>query len=162
MKLVVVLGFSDGRVDGLHPVCAARLERAFVEAADADAVVLTGSARRLGTDSEAELMRQAWRGPATRLICESRARITAENAAHVAELVRELAVAEVVVVTSWWHRLRARLLFVLLLRGSGAGVRVVAVGRPWPPRLLLREAAAFALVPLQLGRARARAGGRPG
>jgi uncharacterized SAM-binding protein YcdF (DUF218 family) len=157
VKLVVVLGYSDGRGDDLHPVCAARLERAAREAADADAVVFTGQGRRTGADSEAELMRRAWRGPEIRLICEPRARITAENAVHVARLVRDLGARDVVVVTSWWHRARARLLFGALLRGSGARVRIVAAaGRPWTLRLLLRELAAFVLLPLQLGRARAR------
>jgi hypothetical protein len=156
VKLVVVLGYSDGRSHGLHPVCAARLERAFAEAANADAVIFTGHGRRRATDSEAELMRRAWRGPETRLICEPRARITAENAAHVATLVRELDAREVVVVTSWWHRLRARLLFAALLRGTGARLRIVSTRRPWSLRLLFRELAAFVLLPLQLRRARAR------
>lgn len=154
MKLVVVLGYSNGRVDGLHPVCAARLERAAAESTNADAVVLTGYGRRPGTVSEAELMRQAWRGPATRIICEPNARITAENAAHVADLVRELGAREVVVVTSWWHRLRARVLFRVLLRGTSARLRVVSTGRPWSPLLVARELAALALLPVQLRRAR--------
>jgi uncharacterized SAM-binding protein YcdF (DUF218 family) len=153
MKLVVVLGYSDGSADGLHPVCAARLERAAAEAADADAVVLTGYGRRPGAVSEAELMREAWRGPATRLICEPTARITAENAAQVAALVRELGAGEVVIVTSWWHRLRAGVLFAALLRGTGARLRVVSAGQQWSLRLLLREIVAFALLPFQLRRA---------
>jgi uncharacterized SAM-binding protein YcdF (DUF218 family) len=156
MKLVVVLGYSDGRTEGLHPVCASRLERAAAEAADAAAVVLTGYGRRPGGLPEAELMRQAWRWPAARLICEPRARITAENAAHVAVLVRELGADEVVVVTSWWHRFRADILFRAMLRGSGARVRVVSTSRPWSLRLLLREVGAFALLPHHLRRAGAR------
>jgi uncharacterized SAM-binding protein YcdF (DUF218 family) len=156
MKLVVVLGYSDRRTPGLHPICASRLERAAAEAAGAGAVVLTGSGRRSDAVPEAELMRQAWRLPTTRLICEARARITAENAAYVAELVRELEAREVVVVTSWWHRPRARLLFGAMLRGSGARVRVVSAARPWSPALLLRELGAFALLPHQLRRAGAR------
>jgi hypothetical protein len=153
MKLVVVLGYSDGRAEGLHPICAARLERAAAEAADADAVVLTGHGRRPGAISEAELMRRAWRGPAARLICEPSARITAENAAQVAGLVRALGAREVVLVTSWWHRLRAGILFAAVLRGSGARLRVVTAARPWSPRLLLREVGAFALLPPQMRRA---------
>lgn len=155
MKLVVVLGYSDGRGDGLHPVCADRLRAAASEAADADAVVFTGYGRRAGSESEAELMRAAWTGPATTLICEPEARITAENATRVAALARELGAREVVVVTSWWHRLRARLLFRARLRGSGAHVRVLPAGGSWTLRLLLREAAAFALLPVQLRQSRA-------
>ena len=156
MKLVVVLGYSDGRSEGLHPICAARLERAAAECADAGAVVLTGYGRRSDATPEAALMRQAWRWPAARLICEPRARITAENAARVAALARELEAREVVVVTSWWHRLRARILFRAMLRGSGASVRLASAARPWSLRLLLRELGAFALVPWQLRRASAR------
>lgn len=154
MKLLVVLGYSAGRRDGLHPICAARLERAARVADGADAVVLTGWARRRDGISEAELMRRAWRGPKERVICETEARITAENAARVAALVREFGAREVVVVTSWWHGVRASLLFRLLLRETGARVSVVAAGRPWSLRLVLRELACLALVPVQVGRAR--------
>jgi hypothetical protein len=155
VRLLVVLGYSDRRVDGLHPICAARLERAALVAEESDTVVLTGWARRRGALTEAELMRRAWRGLAERVICETDARITAENAARVARLVAELGVHEVVVVTSWWHRLRSALLFRLLLRGTGASVRVVAAGPPWSLRLVLREVACLALVPAQVRRARA-------
>jgi uncharacterized SAM-binding protein YcdF (DUF218 family) len=155
VRLLVVLGYSDGRADGLHPICAARLERAALVAERADTVVLTGWARRRGALPEAELMRRAWRGPAERVICETGARITAENAAQVARLVPELGVREVVVVTSSWHRPRTALLFRLLVRGTGAPVRVVTARRPWSLRLVLRELACLALVPAQVRRARA-------
>jgi uncharacterized SAM-binding protein YcdF (DUF218 family) len=155
VKLLVVLGYSDGRRSGLHPICAARLERAARAADGADAVVLTGWARRRGGMPEAELMRRAWRGSEGRVICDTEARITAENAARVAALVCELGAREVVVVTSWWHRLRAALLFRLLLRETGARVSVIAAGRPRSLRLVLREVACFTLVPLQIRRARA-------
>ena len=161
MKLLVVLGYSDGRREGLHPICAARLERAAQVADGAGAVVLTGWARRDGRPPEAELMRRAWRGSQEQVICETEARITAENAAHVARLVRQLGAREVVVVTSWWHRLRAAILFRLLLRETDARVRVVAAGRPWSPRLLLRELACLALVPAQVRRARYSLSRRP-
>jgi uncharacterized SAM-binding protein YcdF (DUF218 family) len=154
VKLLVVLGYSAGRRDGLHPVCAARLELAARVADGADAVVLTGWARRDGALPEAELMRRAWEGPRERVICDTESRITAENAARVAALVRELGAREVVVVTSWWHRVRAALVFRLLLRETGARVRVVAAGRPWSLRLVLRELACLALVPVQVRRAR--------
>jgi uncharacterized SAM-binding protein YcdF (DUF218 family) len=156
LKLVVVLGYSDGRTTGLHPICASRLERAAAEAADADAVVLTGCGRGHRAIPEAELMRRAWRWGAVRLICEPQARITAENADRVAALVAELGAREVVVVTSWWHRARTKILFAAKLRGSGARVRVVSAARPWSFWLLLRELGAFALLPHHLRRAGAR------
>jgi uncharacterized SAM-binding protein YcdF (DUF218 family) len=149
VRLVVVLGYSDRRGDGLHPICAARLATAAALASPDDTVVLTGR-------PEAELMRRAWQGSSNRLLCDTGAGVTAESAAHTARLVRELGVSEVVVVTSWWHCRRTGLLFRRALNGTGAGVRTVP-SPSWTPRLLLREAAAFALVPLQLRRARARA-----
>jgi len=154
VKVVVVLGYSNGRTEGLHPICAARLQRAVAEAADADAVVLTGHGRRPGALPEAELMRAAWRGRSTRLVCDPTARITAENAARVAALVRDLGATEVVVVTSWWHSVRARLFFHALLGRRRTRLRVIATARPWSPWLLARELAAFVLLPLQIQRAR--------
>jgi hypothetical protein len=145
VRLVVVLGYSDGRSNGLHRICAARLERAAELRAQADAVVLTGL--------EADVMLSAWCGPCSEVICETEARITAENAANVARLVRELAATEVIVVTSWWHRIRAAFLFHTLLRDTGAHVCVVSAPA-WSLRLLVREVAALALVPLQLRRVR--------
>ena len=156
MRLVVVLGYSDGRCEGLHPICRARLERAAGISSEADAVVFSGWARRAGALAESELMRRAWTGACQRLICDDGSRITAENAAHVARLARELRASDVVLVTSWWHRLRAGLFFRALLRGSGARVSVASARSPWSPRLLLRELAVFLLVPLQLRRARRR------
>ena len=44
-RLVAVLGFSDGRTTGLHPVCAARLARAEREVRAEDVVLFTGWAR---------------------------------------------------------------------------------------------------------------------
>jgi uncharacterized SAM-binding protein YcdF (DUF218 family) len=153
-RLVVVLGYSDGRNAELHPICAARLGRAARLAQHADAVVLTGWARRTGSVPEAELMRAAWPGPERPFIVDTEARITAENATYVAGLVDELGAEEIVVVTSWWHRLRAALLFRILLGDRRVRVAVVGVERPWNVRLLLREVACFALVPFQLRRAR--------
>jgi len=153
-RLVVVLGYSDGRNTGLHPICAARLEHAARIAGDGDAVLLSGFARRRGRPPEAELMRQAWRGPAAGLLCDPDARMTAENAANAAAHALDLGVTEVVVVTSSWHRPRARVLFDSLL--PGVHVSVVGVRTQRTSRHLLREVAVFPLVPLQLARARRR------
>jgi uncharacterized SAM-binding protein YcdF (DUF218 family) len=154
-RLLVVLGYSDGRGGELHPICAARLARAAELVAASDAVLLSGWSRRPGQMAEAELMRRAWEGPAVALHCDEDARITAENAAHAALHARELGVREVVVVTSGWHRPRARVLFRSLLPEVPVTVVGVPAGRA--PRHLLREAAVFPLVPLQIARARRRA-----
>jgi uncharacterized SAM-binding protein YcdF (DUF218 family) len=84
-------------------------------------------------------------------VCDTSARITAENAVSVARLARELGAREIVVVTSWWHRVRAALLFRAF---AGVPVSVVSAGRPWSARLLVRELAAFVLLPIQLIAAR--------
>ena len=156
-RLIVVLGYSDGRSSELHPICAARLEHAATLAGDGDAVLLSGWSRHPGRLPEAELMRRAWPGAQEALLSDPDARITAENAANAAAHASELGAREVVVVTSSWHRARAGVLFRSLL--PGVSVSVVGARTPRSPRVYLREAAAFPLVPLQLRMARRRGGG---
>ena len=55
-------------------------------------------------------MREAWRGPAVRLVADGDARTTAGNARAVAAAARHIGADEVVIVTSSWHASRARLL----------------------------------------------------
>jgi uncharacterized SAM-binding protein YcdF (DUF218 family) len=144
VRLVAVLGYSARRGAGLHPVCAARVAVAAKLASEEDTVVLTGR-------PEAELMREAWPGGPVRLLCDDGARVTADSAAHVARLARELGADQVIAVTSWWHCRRTGVLFRRALRGSGIAMRTV--GAPsWSGPLLLREAAAFAVLPLNLRR----------
>ena len=156
-RLIVVLGYSDGRSHELHPICAARLERAAALAGEGDVVLLAGWSRHPGKLPEAELMRKAWPGAPEALLSDPDARITAENAANAAAHARELGARAVVVVTSSWHRARAGVLFRSLL--PGLPVSVVGARTPGSPRLYLREAVVFPLVPIQLRMARRRAGG---
>jgi uncharacterized SAM-binding protein YcdF (DUF218 family) len=144
MRLVAVLGYSAWRGSGLHPVCAARIAVAAELATEKDTVVLTGR-------PEAELMRAAWPGAPARVLCDDAAHVTADSAAHVARLARELRADEVVAVTSWWHCYRTGVLFRRALEGSGIPVRTVSAPS-WSGRLLLREAAAFTVLPLYLRR----------
>jgi len=146
VRLVVVLGYSAWRGEGLHPVCEARLLAAAELASSEDTVLLSGR-------PEATLMRDAWPGGPDHVLCDDGARVTAETAAHVARVARELGVHEVVAVTSWWHCRRTGVLFRRALQGSGIAVRTVGAPR-WSGRLLLREAAAFAALPFHLRRAR--------
>jgi uncharacterized SAM-binding protein YcdF (DUF218 family) len=149
-RVVAVLGYSAGGAgDELHPICIARLRQAEKIAEGARAVVLSGYARH-GGRGEAELMRAAWVGPDLPLVCDTTARSTAGNAAGIAAAARALAADEVVVVTSGWHRLRARALVRSSLRGSAIAVEASsAPGRP-SARLAVRELACLAALPAVL------------
>ncbi len=150
-RVVVVLGYSDGRSGDLHPVCAARLERAAEVATADDVVVLSGWARSPGSSSEAELMRAAWRGSAREVVVDPDARTTVENMANALNDVLRVGAREVVVVTSSWHAARARAALRWLLLHTG-----VRVGSASPPgrsrRSSLRELALWPLLPFQLWR----------
>ena len=159
-RVVAVLGFSARRGGDLHPVCAARVQRAGELATADDVVLLSGWARSRGARSEAELMRRAWRGAAARIVLDDGARHTAENAVHAARVARELGAAEVLVVTSRWHAPRAALLFRWYLRGSGVGVRMASARGPLAPGPVAREAAVWPLVPAQIARTPSRERGR--
>jgi uncharacterized SAM-binding protein YcdF (DUF218 family) len=149
-RLVAVLGYSARRPGGLHAVCEARLRHAEGLAVEGDTVLLSGWARRDGA-GEAELMREAWAGADVRLIADTTARNTRENAARVARTARDLGADEVVVVTSRWHAFRARTLVRAALgREPGVSVRTSSPpGRP-PATLLARETVCVAALPLQM------------
>ncbi len=154
-KLVAVLGYSGWRDRSLHPVCAARLEAGERVAEGADAVLLSGWARRPGRETEAALMRAAWRGPGVPLLADADARTTVGNARAVAAAAQELGADEVVVVTSSWHQLRARVLLRAAL-GPDVTIKLVSPDPTRRPLLLGREAVCIALLPLQLRSVRRR------
>jgi hypothetical protein len=156
-RLVAILGYSNG--DGtLHEICAARLRRAETETRPEDVVLLSGWARRRASRSEAELMAEAWRGHAARVVVSGDARSTLGNARTAAEAARRFASAEVVLVTSTWHRRRAAVLFRAALRGTGARLVLASVDGVVSERERLRELLCWALVPAQAVLA-ARSGG---
>lgn len=142
-RVVAVLGYSPRRGRTLHPVCAGRLTHAQALVSPAGTVILSG---------ESELMRAAWADQDVVLVCDPEARSTVDNARNVAVAARELGARELVVVTSRWHRARARILLRAALRGSGIRVSVEAANGPAPPLLLARELACLALLPFQLAR----------
>jgi uncharacterized SAM-binding protein YcdF (DUF218 family) len=148
-RVVAVLGSSRGGGDRLHPICAERLEHAQTLAEGAYAVILSGL-------PEAELMRASWSGPEVRLVVDADARHTAENARNIAEDAKELGADELVVVTSPWHRRRVAILMRAALQGSGIAVSVEAPEGPRPTLLLAREAACFAVLPVQLARTKSK------
>lgn len=158
-RVVIVLGYSDGRRDEIHPVCAARLATAATLTTAADVVVFSGWARTAGRRSEAELMRDAWRGAAAEVVSDPDARTTVENMANALGDIRRSGTTEVLIVTSSWHAARASAALRWLLRGSGVSVRSAS-----PPgrsiRASLRELALWPLLPFQLRHARRSCGSR--
>jgi uncharacterized SAM-binding protein YcdF (DUF218 family) len=154
-RVVVVLGYSDGGAGALHPVCAARLEKAAEVATAEDVVVLSGWARGRETGSEAELMAAAWRGSSAELVVDPDARTTVENAANALNDVLRVGAREVVIVTSSWHAARAKAAMRWLLRHTGVKVRSAS-----PPgssaRAALRELLLWPLLPVQLWHAQRR------
>jgi uncharacterized SAM-binding protein YcdF (DUF218 family) len=152
-RVVAVLGYSDGGEDGLHRVCASRLDWAARQVRAGDVVILSGWARRGRSLSEAELMLEAWTGPTEGVVCDSDARTTAENAAQALAVARSVGAGDLLVVTSRWHARRAAALFRLLARGD-VRVAVTWPEEPWSPRRLVRELVRWPLVPFQAVRAR--------
>ncbi|MGL6279444.1 MAG: YdcF family protein [Gaiella sp.] len=148
-RVVVVLGYSDGVTDGLHPVCAARLARAEEVAGAEDVVVLSGWARAAHHRPEAELMAEAWTGVAAELIVDPDARTTVHNVANAVNDVLRVGASEVVVVTSAWHAPRARVAMRWLLLHTGVKVRSASPsGRSL--RAVVRELPLWFLLPAQL------------
>ena len=145
---MAVLGYSRRRGRGLHPICAARLEAAERVADGASAVLLSGWARRPSTPSEAELMKAAWAGPQVPLLADGDARSTLGNARAVAVAARETGATHVTVVTSSWHRVRARALVRAAL-DPAIELEVVSPPRTRPLHLLGRELACLVALPLQ-------------
>jgi hypothetical protein len=148
-RVVVVLGYSVDGADGLHPICAARLEAAAALTTANDVVVLSGWARNAGTRSEAELMAAAWRGASAELVVDPDARTTVQNMVNALNDVLRVGAREVVVVTSSWHAPRAKAALRWLLRHTGIAVRSAS-----PPdrsaRASLRELTLWPLLPFQL------------
>jgi len=148
-RVVVVLGYSDGRGAEIHPICAARLVRAAEVATSDDVVVLSGWARTAEARSEAELMREAWHGVAREVIVDPDARTTVENMANAVNDILRVGAREVVVVTSSWHAPRAKAALRWLLLHTGIRVRSASPsGRS--RRGSLRELALWPLLPFQL------------
>jgi uncharacterized SAM-binding protein YcdF (DUF218 family) len=148
-RLIAVLGYSNGGTT-LHDVCSARLRRAEAEAREGDLVLLSGWSRRRGGRSEAELMAEAWRGPAVELIVAGDARTTYGNAIATRRTALALDAEEVVLVTSLWHARRAVALVGAALRSSGIAVSLAPVDGRTAPRTRLRELLCWTFAPAQV------------
>jgi hypothetical protein len=157
VRLVAVLGYSDGSPGELHRVCAARLRRAEREVKADDIVLLSGWARGRSATSEAELMARSWSGgKPRRLLLDQGARSTLGNVLGVARLARSSGVQEVLLVTSSWHARRAGALLRSALRGSGATVAIAATDEHASAGTHARELACWLVAPLAALSARRR------
>lgn len=148
-RVVVVLGYSTGEADLLHPVCAARLDKAAEVTRPDDVVVLSGWARAAAKHSEAELMATAWRGSAAELVVDPDARTTVENLANAVNDILRVGAREVLIVTSSWHAARAKAAMRWLVLHTGVKVRSASpTGRSL--RASARELVLWPLLPFQL------------
>lgn len=148
MRLIAVLGYSDRRLDHLHPVCAKRVLRAAEEAIPDDTVLFSGWARHSAARPEADLMARAWTAPARRVLLDRNARSTLGNALAVARAARGVEADEVVLVTSGWHGRRASVLARAALLGTRTRVTLATTSERATPGVRVRELASLALLPV--------------
>jgi uncharacterized SAM-binding protein YcdF (DUF218 family) len=148
-----VAGDGAYRITGRCLGLVAEAERLAHELAPA-AVVFSGWSPRGGA-SEAEQMREAWRGPAVELVVEPTARTTAENASRTLPLLFDRDVDCAVVVCAAPHLLRTRLFFGRLYGAHGIATRFRVVRAVPPLASIAWELAALPLCPWQLRSARA-------
>jgi uncharacterized SAM-binding protein YcdF (DUF218 family) len=153
-RLVAVFDYSARGSRDLHPLCLLRLRHAEELADGAEAVVLSGWSRHGTGFAEAEHMRDAWQGPEVRLICDTTARNTMQNAVGVATLAREIGVDEVVVVTSQWHARRAGALVRAALGDADISVLTSSPRGLRHPQLVARELVCLVALPYQRHRVR--------
>jgi uncharacterized SAM-binding protein YcdF (DUF218 family) len=124
---IVVPGNGAFEADGAYritPRCrrvVAEAER-LAERYSPRAVAFTGWAPD-GSVSEAEQMRDAWRGRDVELLVEPSATITAENAARTLPLLVERGIERALVVTTPLHLYRARYFFRRLYAAHGIDTR---------------------------------------
>jgi uncharacterized SAM-binding protein YcdF (DUF218 family) len=147
-RVIAVCGYSDGRVQGLHEICVARLRRAEREAAAGDIVLLSGWARHGSAASEAELMAKAWSAPCRELVVDRSARSTLANVRAAARVALEADPSEIVLVTSGWHGRRAATLLRAALRAQGTVIRLATTDEPPSVSTRFRELACWTMVPL--------------
>jgi uncharacterized SAM-binding protein YcdF (DUF218 family) len=113
-----------------------------------DVVLFSGWARSRSGAAEADLMAESWKTPVRRAFVDRGARSTLGNAIGIARAARQVGATEVLLVTSRWHARRAHLLVRASLRSSSVSVRVVAGDDRPSVRSGVREAAAWAFVPV--------------
>ena len=156
---IVVPGHGAIGPDGVHRISTRSLglvtEAERLAARLGAGLVVFSGWSSTGGPSEAEQMRDAWRGPAVELVVEPTARSTAENASRTLPLLRAHGVRSAVVVCSPLHVPRTWLFFSRLYRSRGIAVSVRAARVRPSLRAAVWELAALPLVPVQLRAARA-------
>lgn len=149
-------GLGPDRVHRISRRCLRLLAEAeqLAHTLEPEAVVLSGWSPT-GRPSEAEQMRDAWRGPDVELVLEPTARNTAQNASRTLPLLLERGISAAVVVCAPFHLLRTRLFFGPLYRAHGITVRYRVARVRLPLGALVWEVGALPFAPLQLLAARA-------
>jgi uncharacterized SAM-binding protein YcdF (DUF218 family) len=159
VSAAIVVPGNEVRVDGVWRISGACLmlvreaERLAASGA-ASVVVFTGWSRG-GEPSEAEQMRDAWRGRELELVVEPSASVTAENAARTLPLLVARGVQRALVLCTPWHRHRTRFFFSRLYALGGVEAEVRAVPGPLGVRSFAHEVAALPLARRQLRAAQA-------
>ena len=157
---LVVLGHSRGeRISSTCRRLVGKAER-LAQQLRPDAVIFSGWSR-VGAVSEAEQMRELWRGPAAELVVEPTAATTAQNAARTLPLVLERRLEHVVVVSAPLHRYRVQWFFRRLYDAHGIATSFHVARIPPTPFALAWELGALSVRSRQLRAARAELADRP-
>jgi uncharacterized SAM-binding protein YcdF (DUF218 family) len=151
---LVVLGHSRrGRISGTCRRLVAEAER-LAEELRPDVVIFSGWSPTGGV-SEAEQMRELWRGPAADLVVEPTAATTAENAVRTLPLLLGRGIERVVVVSAPLHRYRVSWFFRRLYEAHALETSFHAARMPPTPFALAWEVGALSVRSRQLRAARA-------
>ena len=159
---IVVPGHATRGRDGLYRI--SQTCRGLVREAESiagrtavDAVIFSGWAPNGGA-SEAEQMRDAWRGPDVELVLEPTASVTAENASRTVPLLVERGIERAIVVCARFHVYRSRFFFSRLYEAAGITAELRVADVPTGVRAIAWEIAAAAVCRRQLRAARAELG----
>ena len=101
----------------------ARVRERLVREAERTAVAVGAQVVVFSGASEADPMRDSWRGPDVELVVEESATTTAENAANTLPLLLERNVHEAIVICAPAHFIRARWIFRRIYGAHGVAVR---------------------------------------
>src|SRR5919204_6435662 len=151
---LVVLGHS--RRDRISTTCRRLVSEAerLAERLQPGVVVFSGWSP-LGGVSEAEQMRELWRGPNAEVVVETTAETTAQNAARTLPLLLERGVERAVIVCAPVHRSRVGWFFRRLYEGRGIATSVHTPRIAPTPFALVWELGALSVRARQLRQAQA-------